>query len=149
GHHTRRDFLRTSALAVAGLGFAAQPARADPPPEIRTLKLSKEPYACIAPQYVVDEFLADEGFSGVQRVDVGDGLTFKLVAKGELDFMLEAVSSIVTYIDAGEPLVTLAGFHGGCFELFGTERVRSIRDLKGKTIAVLALGGAEHIFLSA
>ena len=149
GRHTRRDFLRTSTLAMAGLGLAARPARAEPPPEIRTLKLSKEPYACLAPQYVVNEFLAAEGFSGVQRVDVGEGSTFKLIVKGELDFMLDTPCSIVTNIDAGEPVVTLAGIHGGCFELFGTDRVRSIRDLKGKTVGLLSEDAPERILVSA
>ena len=149
GRHTRRDFLRTSALAVVGLGLGARPALAEPPPEVRTLKLSKEPYACIAPQYVVDEFLAAEGFSGVQRVDVGEGSTFKLIVKGELDFMLDTPCSIVTNIDAGEPVVTLAGLHGGCFELFGTDRVRSIRDLKGKTVGLLSEDAPERILVSA
>jgi NitT/TauT family transport system substrate-binding protein len=149
GRYARRDFLRVSTLAVAGLGLGPRPAGAEPPPEIRTLRLSKEPYACIAPQYVVDDFLAAEGFSGVQRVEVGDGSAFKLLAKGELDVAFDAASMVVTLVDAGEPIVTLAGLHGGCFELFATERVRSIRDLKGKTVAVASLGSAEHIFLSA
>jgi hypothetical protein len=35
-------------------------------------------------------------------------------------------------LDAGDPVVILAGSHIGCFELFGTDRVRSIRDLKGR-----------------
>ena len=147
--YARRDFLRVSALAVTGLGLVARPARAEPPPEVRTLKLSKEPYACLAPQYVVDEFLAAEGFSGVQRVDVGEGSTFKLIVKGELDFMLDTPCSIVTNIDAGEPVVTLAVLHGGCFELFGTDRVRSIRDLKGKTVGLLSEDAPERILVSA
>jgi NitT/TauT family transport system substrate-binding protein len=65
------------------------------------------------------------------------------------NFALDSGFSIVTYVDAGEPLVTLAGIHGGCFELFGTDRVRSIRDLKGKTVAILSLEAPERIFLSA
>jgi NitT/TauT family transport system substrate-binding protein len=36
----------------------------------------------------------------------------------------------------------------GCFELIATDRVHTIKDLKGKTVAVLALGSAQHIFLS-
>ena len=32
--------------------------------------------------------------------------------------------------------------------MFGTERVRSIRDLRGKTVAVPELGSSQHIFLS-
>jgi NitT/TauT family transport system substrate-binding protein len=36
----------------------------------------------------------------------------------------------------------------GCLELFGADRVRVIRDLKGKTISVPDLGGSEHVFLA-
>jgi NitT/TauT family transport system substrate-binding protein len=42
-------------------------------------------------------------------------------------------------LDAGDPIVFLAGGHIGCFELFGNDRVRSVRDLKGKTVAVFDL----------
>jgi NitT/TauT family transport system substrate-binding protein len=149
GRYARRDFLRVSALAMTGFGLAVRPARAEPPPEIRTLRLTKEPYACQAPEYIVDEFLAAEGFSGAEHVEIGDSSGIQLVAKGELDFELEAAPSIVTLIDAGQPLVALAGLHGGCYGLFATERVRSIRDLKGKTVAVLAPWSVEQILLSA
>ena len=33
-------------------------------------------------------------------------------------------------------------------ELFATDRVRGIRDLKGKTVAILELGASNHVFLS-
>jgi len=39
-------------------------------------------------------------------------------------------------VDAGDPVVILAGGHIGCFELFGTDRVHTISDLKGKTVGV-------------
>src|SRR5262245_12104519 len=39
-------------------------------------------------------------------------------------------------LDAGDPVVILAGGHIGCFEVFGSDRVRAVRDLKGKTVAV-------------
>ena len=51
-------------------------------------------------------------------------------------------------LDAGRPIVLLAGDHVGCFELFGTERVRAVRDLKGKTVAVTQLGLTQHVFLA-
>ncbi len=35
-------------------------------------------------------------------------------------------------MDAGDPIVILAGVHIGCFELFGTERVRTIRRSEGQ-----------------
>jgi len=42
----------------------------------------------------------------------------------------------------------LSGAHVGCFELFGTDRILSLRDLKGKSVAVSSLGDPAHIFLS-
>jgi NitT/TauT family transport system substrate-binding protein len=39
--------------------------------------------------------------------------------------------------------------HVGCFELFGTDHVRAVRDLKGKTVAVPAFGSSPHVFLTA
>jgi NitT/TauT family transport system substrate-binding protein len=51
-------------------------------------------------------------------------------------------------VDAGHPLVLLAGVHVGCYELFGTDRVRAVSDLKGKTVAIPELGSPHHIFLA-
>ncbi len=45
-------------------------------------------------------------------------------------------------------MVILAGVHVGCFELFGTNQVQAIGDLKGKTIAVAQLGSSQHVFLA-
>ncbi len=49
---------------------------------------------------------------------------------------MNLAASQLTAIDVGVPMVIVAGVHVGCFELFGTDRVRTIRDLKGKTVAV-------------
>jgi ABC-type nitrate/sulfonate/bicarbonate transport system substrate-binding protein len=46
------------------------------------------------------------------------------------------VVPLIMYVVSGHPIVLLGGVHVGCFELFGTEQVRAIRDLKGKTVAV-------------
>ena len=52
-------------------------------------------------------------------------------------------------MDSGDPIVFLGGVHIGCFELFGTDRVRTIRDLKGKTVAVPEVGNSpQYVFLS-
>src|SRR5438093_1057427 len=51
-------------------------------------------------------------------------------------------------LEAGDPLVVLAGVHVGCFELCGTARVHGIHDLKGQTAAVTALGGPEPVFIA-
>src|SRR6185295_11730768 len=58
------------------------------------------------------------------------------------------VAPFIMQVDAGHPLVLLAGVHVGCYELFGTGRVRGISDLKGKTVAIPELGSPHHIFLA-
>jgi NitT/TauT family transport system substrate-binding protein len=58
------------------------------------------------------------------------------------------VANHIIEIDSDTPIRLLAGVHAGCFELFGTKRVNAIRDLKGKTVAVPALGSAHHNFIA-
>jgi NitT/TauT family transport system substrate-binding protein len=55
---------------------------------------------------------------------------------------------LILQIEAGDPLVVLAGAHVGCFELFGTNGVHAIRDLKGRTVGVPEPGGSSHVFLA-
>jgi NitT/TauT family transport system substrate-binding protein len=63
--------------------------------------------------------------------------------------MLWMISSpLLRSIEAADPFVLLAGGHIGCFELFASDQVRTIRDLKGKTVAVTELGGPDHVFLA-
>jgi NitT/TauT family transport system substrate-binding protein len=50
-----------------------------------------------------------------------------------------ALSTLVR-VDAGEPIVLLAGVHVGCYELFGTPAIHTVRDLKGRRIAVPGAG---------
>jgi NitT/TauT family transport system substrate-binding protein len=58
------------------------------------------------------------------------------------------VAPFLMSVDTGHPIVLLGGVHVGCFEVFGTDQVRTIRDLKGKTVAVPDLGSAHHVFLA-
>jgi NitT/TauT family transport system substrate-binding protein len=44
--------------------------------------------------------------------------------------------------------VILAGVHVGCFELFSREKVRSVRELKGRTAAVTEEGGRRAVVAS-
>src|SRR5262245_45103202 len=147
---SRRKFLGGLGLAgTAGfLGLQPGLAAAEPPPETTTIRLTDEPYICLSPQYVAEDLLRAEGFTDIRYVKVGDGSGTLKVAAGEADMIMEFAGIIVRRIDVGEPLVTLAGVHVGCFELFATERIQNFRDLKGKTVAVLALGTSEHLFLS-
>jgi NitT/TauT family transport system substrate-binding protein len=73
---------------------------------------------------------------------------YQALAFGKVDFNAGMVGELVARIDAGDPIVILAGTHAGCFELFGTDRVRSVKDLKGKTVAVPGLGTSHHFFVA-
>jgi NitT/TauT family transport system substrate-binding protein len=152
---TRRAFL--GGLTVAGtaglLGLHSRPVAAEPPPETRTVRFYKIAGICIAPQYVAEEFLHAEGFTAVQYVeselDVGSpaGL-YKRLATGEIDLAISFIAPFVVQLDAGLPITLLAGIHVGCFELFGTPMIRSIGDLKGKTVSVPELGAAHQLFVA-
>jgi NitT/TauT family transport system substrate-binding protein len=67
----------------------------------------------------------------------------------DLDFNLEFSGPLLREIDRGLGVTLLAGIHVGCFELFAKEDIRSVADLKGRTVGILALETAHHVFLSA
>jgi NitT/TauT family transport system substrate-binding protein len=148
---SRRRFLGGVTLAgMAGLlGVHPRPVAAEPPPETTRLRLIQFASACQAPLYLSDALLRTERFTDVQWVRSNLDVVSKHLAAGNVDLGMNFVGPNLIGIEAGDPATILAGGHVGCFELVGTDRVRSIRDLKGKTVAVNVLGGAEHVFLSA
>jgi NitT/TauT family transport system substrate-binding protein len=148
---SRRRFLQqTSALGAASLLGLSSEARAEPPPETTRIRLVHVPTICQAPQYVAEELLRAEGFTDVQYLHK-PGATKAIetaLATGEADINMHFAAPLIVRIDAGDPVVVLAGGHSGCFELFGTGAIRGIRDLKGKTVAIRELGASNHVFLS-
>jgi NitT/TauT family transport system substrate-binding protein len=149
----RREFVTgmsaAGAAALAGLG--PKPAAAELPPETTKIRIS---YArrglCVAPQYVAEELLRGEGFTDVEYVKNKEGIVVQAnaLAGGDIDMLLTFVAPLIMRVDSGAAVVMLAGGHVGCFELFGTAQIRSIRDLKGKTVAVVELGLTHHVFLA-
>lgn len=71
------------------------------------------------------------------------------IGHGDLDFSLNFAAPVIIPLDAGTPITVIAGVHVGCFELFGNEGIRSIADLKGKSVGVQGLGSGPHVFLAA
>jgi NitT/TauT family transport system substrate-binding protein len=65
-----------------------------------------------------------------------------------VDITMQYVGPSIMQLDAGQPITVLAGIQPGCFELFGTQRIRSVRDLKEKTVAIEELAGSEYTFIS-
>jgi NitT/TauT family transport system substrate-binding protein len=148
---SRRRFLGGVTLAgTAGLlGVHPGPVAAEPPPETTRIRLIQYVSTCQAPLYLSDALLRTEGFTDVQWVRSDLRAVSKLLAAGNVDLGMNFVAPNILGLEAGDPAIILAGGHVGCFELVGTDRVQSIRDLKGKTVAVAALGDAGHVFLSA
>jgi NitT/TauT family transport system substrate-binding protein len=72
----------------------------------------------------------------------------EVLLSGEVDISVTFIPSDLIHIDADEPVVWLAGSHIGCVELFGSERVGSTRDLKGKTVPISFPRDPGHIFIS-
>ena len=150
-HASRRQFLgRVTLMGTAGLlGLHSRSSAAEPPPETTRIRLIQNPSICLAPQYVAKELLRTEGFTDVQYLKrPNSAATNVALASGEADIASQFAGPAVIRVEAGDPIVILSGLHVGCFELFGTDRVRTVRDLRGKTVAALELGSAEHVFLS-
>jgi NitT/TauT family transport system substrate-binding protein len=147
---SRRRFLgELTLVGTAGL-LGLRPGRgaAEPPPETTTIRWLRSAGLCVAPYYIAEELLRGEGFTEVHQFQTEAQLWTQAVLSGDVDLVLNFVGPLLVRLDAGEPLVILAGVHVGCFELFGTERVRAVRDLKGKTVSVPALGDPQHVFLA-
>jgi NitT/TauT family transport system substrate-binding protein len=152
-NQSRRRFAGGLALLGAGttLGLWSPPAAAEPPPETPKLSLFESPILCLAPQYVAEDLLRGEGFTDVRYVNYPrETQTWApdVFVSGDVDVSLSFAPTNVLRLDAGMPIVMLAGTHNGCVELFGGVGVKSTRDLKGKTVAVAAMRSDQHIFTS-
>src|SRR5262249_48111159 len=106
---------------------------------------------CIAPTWAAQELLYSEGFTDVHYVTWGrqtQNWVPEALLADEADISLTFIPSDLLHIDAGAPVVLLAGSHIGCIELIGNDRVSSTRDLKGKTVGISELGDPAQIFIS-
>lgn len=135
---SRREFVGrlTLAAGAAFLGLKSKSAAAEPPPETTRIRIHDAPLTCFAPIYVAEELLKAEGFTEVEYVKtpLAEGPT-KALAEGKIDITQNDMAGHLMVLDAGGPVLILGGIHTGCWELFGNDSVRTLRDLKGKTVA--------------
>ncbi len=111
----RRNFLaRSSALAAASLLGMPRIAAAEPPPEITRIRLLDLPAICRAPQYLAETFLRMEGFRDIEYVTQWTGVPSSTVQENRVDFTVDTAPSLIPQIDAGGPVVSVAGIHAGC-----------------------------------
>ncbi len=152
---SRRDFL-AGGLSLGAASLLGLPGRAaaELPPETTKLRVwgGGGVVTCVAPVYAAqDLLLRAEGFTDVQYVEPVDNSSSwppDSLLSGEADISLSFPPTDILRIEAGAPVVILAGSHIGCVEVVGGNRVRSTPELKGKTVAVSQLGSDEHIFMS-
>jgi NitT/TauT family transport system substrate-binding protein len=146
---TRRNFvLGMGAAGLAGISPYATPAEAAPETNrIRVAHILGG--TCSAPQYVAESLLRAEGFSDLRYVKRDSSAkVYGSVASGEIDLSMSFITPFITSAETSGQVVMLAGIHPGCIEMLASERVRTVRDLKGKTVSVISIGGADHGFAS-
>ena len=91
-----------------------------------------------------------EGFTDIRYVPTRktDNNTLPSVVRGDTDFGANFAPVLVAGLEQGAAISVLGPVHVGCFEVFGSEQVRSVTDLKGKSVGVEAFGSPTHLFLS-
>ena len=150
---SRRESLKGLAALGLGLGLIGTRAlAAEPSPETKSIRLIKYPGICQAPVFVAEELLRTEGFTDISYVvplvpGAGPGSVQNL-SDGQADMGAFFAAPLAIAIDRGAEISVLGGVHSGCFELFTASGVRSIKDLKGKTVAVQANESANHVFVA-
>src|SRR5689334_15150355 len=154
----RRRFLVGAVglgLSAAGAGvLAAGRGPTTGPPDLNgeletsRLRVIQTPSVCTSPQFLAQGLLRSEGFTDLEYVKTTTTTSGPALASGRADITMQFAATLITQIDAGDPIVILGGAHVGCFELFGTNGVRAIRDLKGRTVAVQDLGGPGHLYVA-
>jgi NitT/TauT family transport system substrate-binding protein len=149
----RRGFLAGLSAVAAAAYFNVPPsfAAGEPPPETTTVRLPRwiGGALCWAAPYVAGELLRAEGFTDVRYFQGDPSVDHSVwIADGETDFSINYPAIHITSIEAGVPIIVLAGLHSGCLELIANENIRSVADLRGKRVGVDGFGGASHVHLS-
>jgi NitT/TauT family transport system substrate-binding protein len=91
--------------------------------------------------------LRAEGFTDIRYVELTEAHLRRadaaksdwlgdMIAHGEVDFGRDFAPSVVLEMNAGAPITILAGLHLGCFEIFGKNEIRTLADLKGRTVGI-------------
>ena len=119
-------------------------------PETTTIRLPGVFGTCYSPVFLASDLLRADGFADVTYVPVAsDADLIPAVSAGDIDMAMQTAALTTTQADTNSSYVHLAGIHVGCYELFAAPGIRSMSDLKGKSVAVYALGAASHIYMAA
>jgi NitT/TauT family transport system substrate-binding protein len=98
---------------------------------------------------VAEELLRQEGFRDISYPSIEEGQgNSALLGSGKADFGMDAAPALIMGLDGGDRFTILAGVHVGCYELFAATRIRTMRDLKGATIAITQERDDRHAFVA-
>jgi len=147
---SRRRFLATLPVVGAAGLVRARHAAAERTLETTTVRLVKVPGICRAPQYVAEALLRAEGFTDIHQVERESSKEInQALAQNHADFGTHYSAELLPAIDGGGAITILSGVHVGCQELFARDEIRSIIDLKGKSVAVPVRTSTPEVLVSA
>ncbi len=148
----RRHFTLGAAAAAGVAGLGTDPALAQAPLETTSIHLIRDrkfPVLCYAPQYVAEQFLQMEGFTDIEYTSLDeDGSYAHALIDGTADMSAALGVDWVLPLANREPIVILSGLHAGCVEIFADRSIPTVRELKGKRVAVHGLGSPERYLLA-
>ena len=134
---TRRRILGGIALAIPAAALPIRHSAAlAPPPETTTIRFAKNASICVFPQFYLQAMLRTEGFSEIGYVDAPAIRTLEPLGRGTADFAVSFALGQILEIDAGGPITILGGVHVGCYELFARIGIRTIAELKGRSVGL-------------
>ena len=135
---SRRRVLSSIGLAGATVLAVPRVLAAEARRETTTVRFAKIPVICFAPQYVCEDLLRMEGFTDIRYVDTKTSSFGQGLAEGKYDFASNVTAQNVVFVDSSLPITLVAGIHAGCYELFPSDGICNIRDLKGKRVGTIA-----------
>jgi NitT/TauT family transport system substrate-binding protein len=135
----RREFIKkttlTGAAAYIGIGSDYGMAAVEPPPETTTIRFQAFRPTCWVPQLVAEPLLRKEGFKDIQYSKHEKPFeAYNDMIAGKMDFTAGFASSIIRAIEPGSQLVFIAGLHAGCYSLIASDKIKTVRGLKGKKV---------------
>jgi NitT/TauT family transport system substrate-binding protein len=122
---------------------------ADGPLETTSIRLfALPPFNCIAAQYMAEPFLREEGFTDVQYLQFAPKEVIASFAAGAIDFSIGYLALFAPQIAKGAPFVMLGGLHVGCWQVVATGDIKTMRDLKGKTVSIVGPNFTDGLFMA-
>ena len=137
-------------LSACGGSSASSDASADGASDSGTthLRLIYSPSLCAAPMYIAIEngYFEDEGLD-IEQVTVDAAHVSEAIGADQVDVGMGLIGKLLQPLENGLPIKFTTGLHTGCTKLLvpGDSDIKSIADLKGKTVCVGDVGSGTEI----